>query len=256
MFKFIIGGRRRAGMTHRDYSQYAQLGHGGIVVSSPSKRIDLYIQSHVIDAAYGTEQAGWYPGADFDSFSELWFADPASMQQELASDYYQSKIKPDEPRFTDSGRILVLGSQEEEQPVAAPRNGLLKVMRFLKRANGVSYSQFGDAWRRETARIASHPALVDPLCRYVRSHALEGAATAVGGADEQFVRGTPINVYDGVESLWFAAFDDLSIFNIYRKAVNEANSHIGELLDHRADIVALTEERQILPVERKGAMVA
>jgi EthD domain len=250
MFKFIIGGRRRAGMTHRDYSRYAQVVHGGSVIASKSPRIERYMQSHVMDAAYGTEQSGWHSAPDFDSFSELWFADAAAMQAELASEAYQALVKPDEPHFTDSGRILVMGSRDEEQSVTAPRNGRVKIMRFLKRANGIGAEQFTDAWRKESMRIADHPDLRAALCRFVRSHALPGAAQAVGSADEQFVRGTPVNVYDGLESLWFPAFDDIDVFDLYRNVIDESSCYLDEMLDRRAEIIVLAEERQILPVER------
>jgi hypothetical protein len=249
MFKFIIGGRRRAGMTHRDYSRYAQVVHGGSVIASESPRIERYIQSHVLDAAYGTEQSGWHPAPDFDSFSELWFADAAAMQAELASEAYQVRVKPDEPHFTDSGRILLMGSRDEEQPVTNIGNGRLKIMRFLKRLNGISAEQFTDAWRKESTRIAEHPVLRATVCRFVRSHAIASAALAVGQADEQFVRGTPINVYDGLESAWFPAFDDIEVFDLYRNVINERGSYLKEMLDRRAEIIVLAEERQILPVE-------
>jgi EthD domain len=250
MFKFVIGGRRRAGMTHREYSRYAQVVHGGSVIASASPRIERYIQSHVLDAAYGTEQSGWHPAPDFDSFSELWFADAAAMQAELASEAYQTRVKPDEPHFTDAGRILVMGCREEEQPVTTLRNGRLKIMRFMKRVNGISAEQFTDAWRKETARIAEHPVIGAALCRFVRSHAITSAAQAVGQADEQFVRGTPVNVYDALESAWFPAFDDIDVFDLYRNVIKERDSYLKEILDRRAEIILLAEERQILPVER------
>ncbi len=129
--------------------------------------------------------------------------------------------------------------------MAQPRNGLLKLMRFLRRREGVSREEFADAWRRETARLAADPVLGTRIRRLTRNHALPGAADEV---QENFVLGTAINVYDGVESVWFDAPSELHWLERYREESAGEPSVLYGLQNHAADIHLIVEEREIIPV--------
>lgn len=243
MFKFIIGGRRRAGMTKQDYNTYVQRIHGAKTLAQPEPSIIRYVQTHIVDAAYGTSGAGWHPAPDFDSMTELWFEDAAAMQRELASDHYLNVVKPDEVGFADPGRIVVMGVSEEEQAVSIRLNGSLKVMRFLRRAVGMSREDFFAAWRTETTRLAALPGLGEKACRMVRNLALGEASEAVA---DDFVQGTPLNVYDGVENIWFDGLHDVTGLAAYRAAI--AASPFDHFLDRTAEMLLIGQERLIIPL--------
>lgn len=243
MFKFIIGGRRRAGMTTADYEAYTKRVHGGKVLAQPEPSILRYVQTHIVDAAYGTMADGWTSAPDFDSMTELWFEDAAAMQRELASDHYRNVVKLDEAGFADPGRIVVLAVTEEEQPIKQRLNGDLKVMRFLRRKPEVSAEEFLSAWRNETARLADLPGLSDKTCRVVRNVALAQARENIAG---DFIHGTPVNVYDGVENFWFDGPEDMSGLNAYRDAIE--SSPLNKFLDRSAEMLLMGRESLIIPL--------
>lgn len=245
MFKFIIGGRRRPGMTHREYLRYAQVQHGGKVMAEPNMSLRQYRQNHILDSASGTREHGCPSLPDFDSFSELWFDDAAGMQAAISSEYYQNIIKPDEPEFTDDHRILVMATEEFEIDVKARRNGRLKLMRFLRRAADVSYDAFLQAWVDDTQRLVLNPHLTDRICRVIHSRAISDGGQHVRS---DFVRGTHVNVYDGVESIWFDSLDDVDAIDRYRSALEEPGSKLVPLTDRNAELLIVAEEWQIVPV--------
>lgn len=244
MFKFIIGGRRRAGMTKSDYNIYVRRIHGGKTLAQPEPSIIKYVQTHIFDSAYGTNEAGWHPAPDFDSITELWFEDAAAMQRELASDHYINVVKPDEAGFADPSRIVVMGVSEEEQAVSTRLNGSLKVMRFLRRAAGTTSEDFFAAWRDESARLMGFSELGQKTCRMVRNLALAQANKAVA---DDFIHGTPLNVYDGVENIWFDGLEDMSGLTAYRAAI--AASPFDRFLDRSAEMLLIGQECQIIPLD-------
>ncbi|MDO7837312.1 EthD domain-containing protein [Sphingobium sp. HBC34] len=246
MFKFMIAGRRHAGFTRLEFSRYYQRVHGGKVLADPDNYVDRYTQNHVIDCCNALQDDGSQL-PEVDGVSELWFADAATMQRATSTPHYKSVIQPDETVFTDAARVIVVACAEEEQDVSSPRNGRLKAMRYLRRRAGVTQQAFFEAWRAETARLAAHPVLASRICRLVRNHALPGGEKEV---DESFVRGAAINVYDGIESIWFDGAADTDLVSAYRAAVAEEASLIAGLLDPRADLFVVAEERQILPLIR------
>ncbi len=80
MFKFMIGARRRPGITRAQFSVHYQQIHGGKVLADPERYVERYVQNHVRDGANG-QQADGSQLADLDAVSEIWFEDASAMQR-------------------------------------------------------------------------------------------------------------------------------------------------------------------------------
>ncbi|WP_172343191.1 EthD domain-containing protein [Novosphingobium sp. SG751A] len=242
MLKIIIGGRRRAGMTHAEYSHYAEHCHGGTVAHNPGS-METYMQNHILDAAFGTKEDGWISGADFDSFSEISFADGTAFAQSLADPYYHDTIQPDELNFVCQSRVILLATRVEEQPVAHPGTARLKLMRFIASNGRADAESFEAQWQAEAKRIADHSALKPMLRRMTRSISLDGFAAQLPAG---FIANAPLSPYVGVDSLWLDAEDDDQAIAAYRLAIEEAESALLPLLERRSEILFIVEERSIV----------
>ena len=243
MLKMIIGGRRRAGMTHRDYLNYAQHVHGGTVAHNPGFMLG-YIQNHVVDAVYGSRGEGWTPGPDFDSFSEISFPDGAAFARSIADPYYRETIQPDELNFVCHSAVILLATRVEEWAVTMPGEAQVKVMRFLASNGAASAETFDAAWSQEMARMADHPTLGPSIRRMTRSISIAGEPDA--NLPANFVANAPLSPYAGVESLWFDGDAGWSAIEAYRAVIEEAGSHLARMLDRRREALFMVEERTIV----------
>ncbi|MBB3358275.1 MULTISPECIES: EthD domain-containing protein [unclassified Novosphingobium] len=243
MLKMIIGGRRRAGMTHRDYSRYAEQVHGATVAHNPGY-MTSYIQNHVLDAVYGTHAAGWVAGPDFDSFSEISFPDGAAFARSIADPYYRETIQPDELNFVCHSAIILLATRTQEVGVRVPGAAPLKLMRFIASNNASPPAAFAQAWAQEAGRIADHPALAPFLRRMTRSISIAGEADA--NLPANFIANAPLSPFAGVESLWFDSDDTWRAIDAYRVVIEEPQSHLSGLLDRRQEALFVVEERTIV----------
>lgn len=243
MLKLIIGGRRRAGMTHRDYSRYLIQNHGATVAHNPGF-MSRYLQNHVLDSVYGTREAGWVPGPDFDSFSEINFADGAAFARSIADPYYRDEIQPDELNFVCHSAIVLLATRVEEVAVAAPGDGPFKLMRFVASNGAASAEAVDHAWAEEAGRIAGHPALGSFIRRMTRSISIAGHPDA--DLPPHFIANAPLSSFAGVESLWFDGKDGWDAMDIYRAVIEEPQSHLTGLLDRRLEALFVVEEHAIV----------
>ena len=243
MLKILSGGRRRAGMTHRDYSEYAQHVHGRTVARNPGFMLS-YIQNHVLDAVYGARAEGWMPGPDFDSFSEISFPDGAAFARSIADPYYRETIQPDELNFVCHDAIILLATRVAEVAVATRGDAPLKVMRFLMSNGRASAGAIEAAWSNESSRIADHPALRSVLRRMTRSISIVGEQDA--NLPANFIANAPLSPFVGVDSLWFDANAGWSAIDAYRAAIEEPGSHLAGLLDRRKEALFIVEERTIV----------
>jgi len=243
MLKLIIGGRRRAGMTHRDYLNYAQHVHGGTVAHNPGF-MRSYIQNHVLDAVYGSRGEGWTPGPDFDSLSEITFPDAAAFARSIANPYYRETIQPDEQNFVCHSAIILLATRVEEVTATTPGDAPIKVMRFLASNGAASAETFDAAWSQEMARIADHPTLGSLIRRMTRSISIAGEPD--GKLPANFVANAPLSPYAGVESLWFDGNARCSAIEAYRAIIEEPGSHLAGMLDRRKEALFIVEECTIV----------
>ena len=108
MIKVIGLLTRKAGLTHREFSDYWHNVHaplGDRIVPDDAKS-DRYIQSHALIGADGS--------APYDAVAELAFADKAGMQRWI--DWYNSDagkpLRDDEQNFMDVAKRIVIVTDE------------------------------------------------------------------------------------------------------------------------------------------------
>ena len=179
MVKLIITGRRRAGLTRAGMSRHLRQVHGPMVVSPPPDAGLMpggYVQNHVQDGAYA---AG---GLDLDFVTELWFDSPDHARASVATPYYETVLRPDEPRFVDQASVRRCFAMEQHVR-SGPPAGHHKAFLFWAGADG-----FAPAW--EAARSAVAP----------------GAARWVAN-NTRAMPGAPLP-YDGIDEIWLAADAD------------------------------------------------
>jgi len=175
MVKLMITGRRRAGMTRAELSRHLRHVHGPMVVSSPPDAGAMpggYVQNHVQDGVY---PAG---GLERDFVTEVWFDTPDAARQSVMTPYYETVLRPDEPRFVNLASVQRCFAMETV--IVAGEPGTQKAFLFWAGA-----ADFVPAW--EAARVAvsgTHP---------VRRWVANETRTMPGPA--------PLP-YDGIDEIW------------------------------------------------------
>lgn len=245
MIKIMVASRRRPGMTREEYRRYYQQIHAGKILAGPPELLQdmaRYVQNEVLDGVYGASAVNLFPLTEFDSVSEICFPDPAAAARSTEYPYYRDVIQPDEPQFADESALVILMAAEEAAAVARPRNGGRKVLHFLKAAAGVSRDDFAKAWRDGHSRILQSARLSDRVTGSVRSHPLPIPADAGKGN----FGGTPINVYDGVASLWFDRTGDGAPVRDYLEEFNAVLS--AEVVDRERSFLLEVRALQAYPM--------
>ncbi|WP_327312065.1 EthD domain-containing protein [Streptomyces sp. NBC_01235] len=238
MIKLVAAVRRRPGMTHAEYAEYIEKVHGGIAVAN-KLTVRKYVQNHVLDSAYGAiGDVGYQVTLPRDSVTELYFDDLESMGETFAHPYTREVVGPDGVNFSDQSAALSL--LVEESAAEAPRSGTgtVKVLHFLKAADGLAPEAFQKGVRR-----AYEDLLADPSgpARYVRGHewntALpgDGMAAYFGGAAEQ-------PAYDAYSALWFDEADALTGFRAHQQALADHAEKHGALFQPSLSFFLLTRE--------------
>lgn len=119
MFKLMIVGRRRGGMTVAQLHRYMVEEHGAMVVGfiaqEPALTPKRYVQNHVFDSSFRA------PGDTPDPFTvardfvtQVWFDSPAQAQAGVHAPFYLEKLQPDEDRFVDQTSVVKLPVIERE----------------------------------------------------------------------------------------------------------------------------------------------
>ena len=133
MIKMIAAARRKPGMTHQEYLNYAQNVHGTLARQKPLT-IRRYVQSHVFDSAFGSDvDVGYHQTFNRDSVTELFFDDFAGLVQTFSDPYVQQTVRSDGANFADLSEQFAQLMTEVPMPVARPGAGEIKVMHFIKK---------------------------------------------------------------------------------------------------------------------------
>ncbi|MET9683839.1 EthD domain-containing protein [Streptomyces coeruleorubidus] len=241
MIKLVAAVRRRPGMTRAEYTEYTEYTekvHGGIALAN-KLTVRKYVQNHVLDGAYGAiGDVGYQVTLPRDSVTELYFDDPSSMGQTFADPYARDVVGPDAVNFSDQPAALGLLVEESEAEAPRPAGGMVKVLHFLKAADGAAPEVFHSGLLG-----AYEDVLADPSgpARYLRGHqwnrALpgDGMAAYFGSTSEQ-------PSYDAYSALWFDEADALTGFRAWQQALaGHAEKH-GALLKPSLSFFLLTRE--------------
>ncbi|BBC38771.1 hypothetical protein SGFS_100650 [Streptomyces graminofaciens] len=215
MIKLVAAVRRRPGMTHAEFAEYIEKVHGGIALAD-KLTVRKYVQNHVLDGAYGAlGDVGYQVKLPRDSVTELYFDDLESMGQTFAAPYSREVVGPDAVNFSDQPAALSLLVEESEAEAPRSATGKVKILHFLKAADGLAPEAFQKGLRRTYEDLLADPA---GPARYVRGHewntALpgDGMAAYFGGVSEQ-------PAYDAYSALWFDEVEALTGFRAWQEAL-------------------------------------
>ncbi|MFD1470061.1 EthD domain-containing protein [Hymenobacter caeli] len=243
MIKQMVAVRRRPGQTHQECLDYVEHVHGDIARQGPPG-VSRYVQSHVFDAAFGTKTDPAYQqnfGRDF--VTELYFDSPQAMKANGESDYVKNVVRPDGRNFNDFPSVILnLLTVETELPVPSPGAGQVKVLHYLKKAEGISDDDFHARWAAAHAAVlAAEPAVAGALRRYVQSRALP----LPGPATQHFGAGASLS-YEGIASLWLDDEAALPHFRAYEAALMQQAGGEAPLIDFSQSFFLYTREKIII----------
>lgn len=186
MVKAIYFIRRRHRMPLPHFRSHWLGEHARLVKRLPELR--RYVQSHTLDSGYRTHEPV------YDGIAELWYDDTDSMRRAAAS-VEGAAAAADQENFIEKPSFDFLITQEREILPGTAAPGMVKMIYFLTRKNGMSIEQFQSYWAEHHGPLA---AKVAGVRRYVQSHARKSAYRA--GRNPR---------YDGVAETWFDDFGTL-----------------------------------------------
>lgn len=144
MFKLMIVGRRRGGMTLAQLHLYMLERHGAMVLRHiarhPALTPQRYVQNHVFDASTRVPPL-CAPDDPFasprDFVTQVWFDDPAQARAAVEAPFYRDELQPDEDRFVDQPGVRKLPVAEVQALGTAAPRGRGKLFVFHRAAPGV-----------------------------------------------------------------------------------------------------------------------
>ncbi|HEX8330516.1 MAG TPA: EthD domain-containing protein [Hymenobacter sp.] len=240
MIKQLIAVRRRPGLTHQECLDYVEHVHGEIARGGPEGLL-RYVQSHVFDSAFGAATDSEYQqvfGRDF--VTELYFESPQTMHTNGESEYVRTVVQPDETMFNEVASVMLGTTAETEVPVPHPGPGPVKVMHFLKKADGLADEDFQQQLAEaHAALLAQQPAMAAALRRYVLSLPIPAI-----GTDAKYFGPSRGGRYEPVASMWFEDEAALGAFRAYQRAL--ASGAGAAFIDFSQSFFLYTRERVII----------
>lgn len=246
MIKLLVVSRRLSGMTRQEYFRHFQHVHAAKILAGPAEMLEnlsRYVQNYVIDGVYGSHDAPMASPVEMDSVSEIYNHDQEAVGRLTSHPHYLSVVQPDEHLFADISTLKLMMAAEEDEAVAVPREGSVKLMHFIATREGTDRGEFFTAWRAASKTLVDDESLKPALCRYVRSHALPVPADATGS----LLGGAPVNLYTGAASLWFDGDDDLSGIDRYRARFEALFPADSALVDASRSMFLIVRELQLHP---------
>ena len=231
--KLMAASRRRPGLTRAEYQRYIEFYHGTIARRERFK-IRSYVQSHVIDGAFGVlADATHQQVAERDAVVELCFDNFRDMMETLEP-ATPSAASQDGRFFADECTNVIVMAEEEEIPVAHPVPkfnpglgivsgvGALKVLHFIMRDDDVYREDYYQYWREaHEEALANAPYAREQLRRCVvnRRCRLNDNDAA---ARKHFKMVDP-PVYDMVVSHWYDTLEQAGGFRQYVEALQNSS---------------------------------
>ncbi len=222
MIKITILLTRKKGMDPEGFHDYWSSVHGPLVMRIPENRrhVRKYVQSHILPDRFPFLASS---GPLYDGAAEIWCENLQEGLNMFAEPKYKEIIYPDEVKFLDVDKTIVLVANEHliyHRPNAAIHGGI-KLFELPVRREGMTRSQFHRYWRDVHAPIVlGCPQTMEFLRRYVQSHSLE-----------EPVPGMKPMPYDGMAELWFDSREHFLMLlgPRYREYVNSDESNFVNL---------------------------
>ncbi len=184
MVKAIYFIKRKPGMSLEDFRRYWLTTHANLVRKVPELR--RYVQSHTLDSGYRRHEPV------YDGIAELWYDDTATMRR-IADTPASRAAADDDANFIDMPSFDFVLTGERVQVDGAVREGMPKLISFIKRKAGMDVGAFQAYWANHHGPLASK---IPGLRRYVQCHVRPSAYR--GGREPH---------YDGVPETWFDDID-------------------------------------------------
>ncbi len=111
MIKMTMMLKRNPKLTHEEFVKHHIEKHGPLFRQIPEAKdhVIRYLQTHPIQ-----EKSAVIGVNDFDGTAELWFDSVEGLDTVLSSEFYKTKVYPDELTFLDHANTLVtLGYQDD-----------------------------------------------------------------------------------------------------------------------------------------------
>ncbi|MCI3270711.1 EthD domain-containing protein [Streptomyces cylindrosporus] len=231
MLNLIAAIRRKPGMTHQAYLHYLQHVHGSLAAANPL-RISRYVQNHVFDSSFGTEEDPAYL-TEFgrDSVTELHFEDMEALAVTMSDPYSREVIGPDGANFNDLPSALALLTRPVvlvPPPTSSEDDGPVKVLHFLRMPEGPGPDDFDKRWRAAheaaLAEQESHAKALRGCVQYWQAHGAEKALRHFGGGGEP--------AYTGITTLYYDSPDEaLTHFPSYERALRQHSAENDDCYD-------------------------
>jgi plasmid maintenance system antidote protein VapI len=133
-----------------------------------------------------------------DGLSELWYDDWPSYHRAFSEPRYLDIIRPDEHRFADLDRVLIVFA-EDHAIFGGEGVPPFKFIRFLTRAKSVSAEDFGRVWQAYAAAAADDKVIRKTATAYIQNR-------AVPTSDNPF----PLSrLFDGSDEFWLDRVEDI-----------------------------------------------
>ncbi|MEV7981262.1 EthD domain-containing protein [Streptomyces sp. NPDC086519] len=242
MLNLIAAIRRKPGMTHRAFLHYLQHVHGPLAAADPL-RIRRYVQNHVFDASFGSEEDPAYL-TEFgrDSVTELLFEDMEALAATMSAPYSREVVGPDGAHFNDLPSALAMLTRPAVlMPAPAPdgAGGHVKVLHFVHMAEGPTPDRFPERWRTAHEEVLAEEKSQAEVLRgcvlHRRAPGAERALRHFGSADQP--------AYAGVAALYYDSEDEaLSHFPSYERSLRERSTETGGLYDPSRSFVLYSRE--------------
>jgi EthD domain len=205
--KFVLANRRKEGMSLEEFRYEWGVVHVAIMVTSPpaTERIRRYVQGYSLEEAFpGVPLVYAFSPDHWDGFASLTFE---TLGEFLAS------VQPRQggPAHDFSHPSMVVDVTSEEvifDELAAAEQDAVKLIHFLRPAEGVSREQFAAAWRGGYA-VAVADAVRGAARKYVQNAPLPLERSPFRGS--VYGQGA-FGSYGGIEELFFASRADFSAF--------------------------------------------
>jgi uncharacterized protein (TIGR02118 family) len=111
MIKMTMLLKRNPALTHEEFVDHHIQHHGPLFRQIPEAKEHVlrYLQTHPI-----SEMTKILSVSDFDGTAELWFDNLKGLEAVLSSEFYKTKVFPDEKTFLDHEHTLVtIGTQDD-----------------------------------------------------------------------------------------------------------------------------------------------
>jgi hypothetical protein len=241
--------RRRPGMTHAEYSDYIREVHAALAIEHSGEHVHRYLQNHVFDSAYGaTGDVGYQVPFPRDSVTELYMSGTGSSRA-LRDPNSPNPVGDDGVNFSDMPVALSVLVSGTSLPVPQPGKAPVKVLHFLKAADGLAQDEFQRRWREATEELLADPA---GPARHLRAFQWNTAVPTPPEVTAYF-GGAGQPSYDAYSALWLEEEGAVAAFREYEAAIEALAEKHGAAHQKSLSFVLLTREIVIIDRGPVGA---